>query len=120
MTYTIRLVNCAFFARHGALPEEERLGQRFFVDVELAIEGEGPQTDRVEDTVHYGEVFALVERTVTATRRDLIEALALDVADGVLASFPSVRSVSVTVRKPSVPIHGILDHVSATVTRERA
>ncbi len=36
-TYTITLANCAFFARHGVMDEEEVLGQRFFVDAELEV-----------------------------------------------------------------------------------
>ena len=36
--YVIRMKNCAFFARHGVLDEEEALGQRFYVDAELTVE----------------------------------------------------------------------------------
>jgi len=36
--YVIRLKNCAFFARHGVLDEEEALGQRFYVDAVLSVE----------------------------------------------------------------------------------
>jgi dihydroneopterin aldolase len=35
--YVIRLKNCAFFARHGVLDEEETLGQRFY-DAALTVE----------------------------------------------------------------------------------
>lgn len=120
MTFTITLANCAFFARHGALPEEAVLGQRFFLDVVLEVEAEGPRTDRVEDTVHYGEVFELVERVVTQTRRALIEAVANDVCEAILNGFASVRTVEVTVRKPNVPIAGLLDHAAVVVRRTRS
>ena len=36
--YTIRMKNCAFFARHGVLDEEEALGQRFYVDANLTVD----------------------------------------------------------------------------------
>ncbi|RUX35071.1 hypothetical protein EOA33_36345, partial [Mesorhizobium sp. M4A.F.Ca.ET.050.02.1.1] len=36
--YVIRMKNCAFFARHGVLDEEETLGQRFYVDAALTVE----------------------------------------------------------------------------------
>ena len=36
--YVIRMKNCAFFARHGVHDEEERLGQRFYVDAVLTVD----------------------------------------------------------------------------------
>ncbi|TIU05488.1 MAG: dihydroneopterin aldolase, partial [Mesorhizobium sp.] len=53
--YVIRMKNCAFFARHGVLDEEETLGQRFYVDAALSVEpGRALVDDSIEDTVHYG------------------------------------------------------------------
>ena len=43
--YVIRMKNCAFFARHGVLDEEEALGQRFYVDAELTVEPSRPLED---------------------------------------------------------------------------
>ena len=121
MSYTIKLSNCAFYAEHGALPEEATLGQRFFVDVELLVtEPAALLSDAVADTVHYGEVFALVERIVTQTRRQLIETVAHDIVAAVLDQFARVDRVTATIRKPSVPIRGILDHAEVCVTRSRA
>lgn len=120
MRYEIRLTNCAFHARHGALAEEARLGQRFYVDVLLEVDGgDALLTDSIEGTVHYGEVFETIEGSVTGTRRDLIEAVAHDAARAVLDRFARVEAVTITVRKPSVPIVGILDEVSVTLQLDR-
>ncbi len=114
--YTIRLKNCAFFARHGVYVEEETLGQRFYVDAELAIEPDGPlDGDSIEGTVDYGAAFMEIERVVTGTRRFLIERLAYDIAKALCARFPQIRTASITVRKPSAPVPGILDYVEVNV-----
>eukprot|EP01031_Cornospumella_fuschlensis_P019368 gene19368-23735_t len=111
-TYTITLKNCAFFARHGVLDEEEFLGQRFFVDAELEVEqGTALVDDSIDDTVHYGIAFEVIRDIVTGSRRQLIEALALAIARGLLDRFPEMQRCRITVRKPSAPIAGILDHV---------
>ncbi len=116
-TYRIEMKNCAFFARHGVLQEEAVLGQRFFVDAALDVSrGTALETDEIADTVHYGEAFQLIERIVTGTRKQLIEALALDIAKALCAAFPQIRMATITVRKPSAPIPGILDHVQVTVS----
>ena len=114
--YVIRLKNCAFFARHGVLDEEEKLGQRFYVDAELTVDGsDALETDIITGTVDYGSAFNLIERIVTGQRRRLIEALALSVAKALCAEFPQLRRAAITVRKPSAPIRGVLDYVEVTV-----
>ena len=119
-TYSITLANCAFFARHGVLAEEASLGQRFFVDCVLEVEaGSALVDDRIDGTVHYGEVFQAIEAVVTGTRRNLIETLAYDIATRLLSTFPPILRARITLRKPSVPIAGILDHAQVSVEVSR-
>ncbi|WEX07423.1 dihydroneopterin aldolase [Chelativorans sp. AA-79] len=114
--YVIRLKNCAFFARHGVLDEEETLGQRFYVDAELFIEpGTALEEDSIESTVDYGVAFTLIEEIVTGGRRYLIETLALKIAQALCGRFPQISRASITVRKPNAPVAGVLDHVEVTV-----
>lgn len=114
--YTIRLTNCAFFARHGVHDEEEFLGQRFFVDAELRVRPDHALgEDRIEGTVDYGRAFKLIETIVTGQRRYLIEALAEDVARTLCERFSQVIHARITIRKPNAPVAGILDHVEVTV-----
>lgn len=118
-TYEIDLKGCAFFAYHGVLPEEERLGQRFLIDVRLTVEDRGALAeDRLDESVHYGEAFGEIEKVVTQTRRRLIETLANDIATALCARWPTIRHAVVTVHKPSAPIAGILDDVAVTVALE--
>ncbi|KEQ06013.1 MAG: dihydroneopterin aldolase [Alphaproteobacteria bacterium] len=115
-TYTITLKNCAFFARHGVLDQENTLGQRFFVDAAMEVEaGDALETDLVEQTVDYGLAFALIERVVTGQQRKLIETLAFDIAKALCARFAQIRHVEITVRKPSAPVQGVLDHAEVRV-----
>ena len=116
MIYTIRMKNCAFFARHGVYDEEETLGQRFYVDAELRVKVEGPvDADSIDATVDYGAAFIEIEKIVTGERRHLIETLAFDVAQRLCERFPQIELATITVRKPSAPIPGVLDHVDVTV-----
>src|SRR5690606_23286059 len=89
--YTIRMMNCAFFAHHGVFDEEEKLGQRFYVDAVLTVDpGDSLENDDIDKTVHYGIVFSMIEKIITGKRRYLIEALALDVAKALCAAFPQI------------------------------
>ncbi|MEO3999833.1 dihydroneopterin aldolase [Mesorhizobium sp. CAU 1732] len=114
--YVIRMKNCAFFARHGVLDEEETLGQRFYVDAELEVHPDmALDSDSIEGTVDYGTVFIEIEKIITGRRRFLIEALALDIAKAICDRFPKVARAQITVRKPNAPVPGVLDYVEVTV-----
>jgi len=114
--YVIRMKNCAFFAHHGVLDEEERLGQRFYLDAELEVGlHDAIEADSIDETVDYGIAFLEIEKVVRGRRRFLIEALALDVAKTLCRRFSLVRRARITVRKPNAPVPGVLDYVEVTV-----
>lgn len=118
-TYTISLMNCAFFARHGVFNEEETLGQRFFVDAVLLVEsGDSLETDEIEGTVDYGQAFQVIADIIHGQRRFLIEALAMETGKAICRTFPMVQRAEITIRKPNAPVQGVLDHVSVTVVHE--
>lgn len=119
--YTIRMKNCAFFARHGVFEQEEFLGQRFYVDATLTVDpGEALAEDSIEHTVDYGVAFAEIERIILGKRRYLIEALALEIARAMCQRFAQVKRAEITIRKPNAPVPGVLDHVEVTVVHEQA
>lgn len=115
-SFEIRLQNCGFYGRHGVFEEEKTIGQRFYVDAVLTVLDSGAlEHDDLSGTVHYGEAFQTIERLVTGEPRKLIEALAMDIAKALRADFPNIIKASITVRKPSAPIEGVLDYVEVTV-----
>jgi dihydroneopterin aldolase len=120
-TDEILLEGMRFYAYHGVNPEERALGQRFTVDVTLAADlGKAGRSDDLGDTVSYSAVYKLVRGIVEGEPRQLIEAVAETIAVEILTNFPPVQSVSVTVRKPEVPMKGsMLDAAGVRITRSR-
>jgi 7,8-dihydroneopterin aldolase/epimerase/oxygenase len=118
----ILLEGMRFYAYHGANPEERALGQRFTVDVVLAVDLRRPgQSDDLADTVSYSAVYKVVRGIVEGEPRNLIEAVAEEIAAAILMGFPRVARVTVTVRKPEVPMKGsLLDAAGVRITRSRA
>lgn len=115
----ITLNNMAFFAYHGVAQTEKLQGQRFFVDVDLYLDlSAAAEGDSIAHTVDYEGVFKTVKDHVEGKRFHIIEGLAQEVATSLLREFP-VDRVTVRVRKPSVPIQGILDHTEVEITRSR-
>ena len=114
----IHLRGMEFYAYHGAMPEEQVLGQRFLIDIDLFIDlSQAGFSDQVEDTIHYGEVYQVIKTCVTGDNHQLLEYLAENIAKRVLEQF-SCTSVRVEVHKPQAPIPGIFRDVSVEIWRE--
>lgn len=108
-----------FFGRHGVLPAEQELGQRFIVDVEMTCDlGEAGRSDDLGRSVDYSRVFELVAGIVTGKPYKLIEALAERIAREILSGF-SVDEVLVRVKKPHAPLRGVFSWVGVEITRRR-
>lgn len=110
-----------FFAYHGVHPEEKARGQRFTVDVRMWADlRPAGESDDLTLTVNYSAVHKAVRAIVEGPPRDLIEAVAEDIAAAVLAGFPPVARVEVTVRKPEVGLKGaFLDAAGVRIARWR-
>ena len=117
----ILLEGMRFYAYHGVNPEEQELGQRFLVDVALAVDlRPAGLSDELADTVSYSAVYKLVRRIVEGEPRKLIEAVAESIAGEILASFQVIGHVTVTVRKPEAPMKGsMLDAAGVRIRRSR-
>ena len=116
----IELKNLIFFAHHGVLEEEAKLGQRFNIDVLLTLkDGLEFEADKTEQTVNYVEVYALVKEIVENRRFNLIERLAEMIGKKIIQRFDKVTEATIKVRKPSVPVDCVCDYFAVEVTRCR-
>ena len=120
MNGRIHLKNMLFYGYHGDLAEENKLGQRFIVDLVLTLDiAEVARTDALEATVDYVRVHEVCRELVEGKKVRMIETLAARIAERLLADFPRLTSVDVTVKKPSVPMKGVLDYVAVETSRTR-
>lgn len=113
---TVRLVNAVFYAHHGVMEEEHRIGGRYEVDVAIDLDiGEAARTDDLSKTVDYERVYALVRDVVTGNSSYLIERVAWRIAEAVASAYDGVDGVEVTVRKPNPPVGGPCDRAEVVV-----
>ena len=116
MTVLVELAGLEVPGRHGVEPEEQEREQPFLYDLELELPE--PRADRIEETVDYREVAALV-REVSASRQfQLLESLAAAVAEALVERLPLERA-RVRVRKPEVRLEAPVDWAAATAERSR-
>src|SRR5436190_482741 len=103
----IKLEGIVFYGYHGVDPAEKQLGQRFTVDVALQRNLRRPgRSDDLHDTVNYGQVYRIAKQVMEGPSKNLIEALAEEIAWRIAESCAGVETIRVRVRKPEVPIKG--------------
>jgi 7,8-dihydroneopterin aldolase/epimerase/oxygenase len=101
----IELRGLRVLGRCGVLPIEVEQDQPLELDLDLAVDlGAAGESDDLADTVDYGAVCGVVERTVGAGHVALLERLAALVADAVLAVDPRIDAVEVALRKLRPPV----------------
>ncbi len=117
---TIKLTSVSAIGYHGVLDHERRDGQPFITDVVLHLDvSAAAATDDLAKTADYGAVAEAVVALVTGQPHDLIETLSVRIAEKLLADFPVVDAVEVTIHKPKAPIQVPFGDVSISVFRTR-
>lgn len=116
----LKIQNAVFYAYHGVMSEEQNLGRKFEVDVELEYDfTKAAETDKLDNAVNYEKVYKYLEEILTENKFYLIERLAYVICKKVLDKFEIVEKVTVKVRKLHPPVGGLIDYVEASLEMKR-
>lgn len=93
-----------FYARHGVSPQETAVGAYFIVNLRLGYDvSRAMQTDDVADTISYADAYEVVKREMSQPSR-LVEHVAGRVAKALLAAFPAVTAIDLSIAKANPPM----------------
>ena len=108
-----------FIGYHGVFEEEKKLGQKFYVTLELITNlRDAGLNDDILKTTHYGEVAKTVEKIFFSKKYDLIETLAEDIAREILLNFNLITELKLEIKKPWAPVGIPLDNVAVEINRK--
>ena len=114
----IEIVGLSLYTHHGVTAAEREVGQRLVLDVRFDVgEPDALVTDRVEDTIDYGEVCQVIALIAQQRSYKTLEKLCAVIADRLSSDF-GAHSVSVKASKPEPPMPFPVDEVSVEVWRE--
>ena len=117
---TVEIVGLSLYTHHGVSAAEREIGQRLVLDVRFDVgEPDALITDRVEDTVDYGEVVSTVALVAQQRSYKTLERLCSAVADRLLDDY-GAEEVWVKAAKPEPPIALPVAEVSVEVWRQAA
>ena len=120
MNDKILLTGMEFYGHHGCSEEERQQGQVFRVDAELTVDlSISGKSDNISDTIDYVEVFNVIKKIVTGKSKNLIEAVAEDIAAALLEKFSLLETIKLIVYKPSAPFIGVFQSTAVSIVRSR-
>jgi 7,8-dihydroneopterin aldolase/epimerase/oxygenase len=115
---TIEISGLSLYTHMGVSPAEREIGQRLLIDLRLDVgECDATVTDRIEDTVDYGEVCDVVNLVAHQREYRTLERFCTAVADRLIERY-ELQSVWVKAAKPEPPIPLTVGEVSVEVWRE--
>src|SRR3954470_5173930 len=115
---TVEIVGLSLYTHHGVTAAERETGQRLVLDARFDVgEPDALITDRVEDTVDYGEVCQVIALIAQQRSYRTLERLCAVIAARLSSQF-GAESVTVKAAKPEPPIPLPVEEVSVEVWRE--
>ena len=115
MLYTIDLKGMEFRAFHGCYDLEQKVGNRFVVELCITTElGSVADEDAVEKAVNYLTVYEIVRDVMRNTCRT-IEAVSQNIIRAVKENYPQIVEIECCVAKLAPPLGGKVGRVSVTL-----
>lgn len=112
---TIALEGLEFFAYHGFYDEEQKIGNKYAVDITVFADfSEAARRDRLSATVNYEALYEITAAVMKRPAR-LLEHIAHNLITDIKERFPAVESVEVSVSKFNPPIGGVCHRARITL-----
>ena len=114
----IRLKNIIFYAHHGYYKAEREMGQKFEIDIEVSCDlSHSAETDDLNKTIDYAKIYSIAQETFSNYKFKLLETVAEIMATEIL-KLEGVLDIKINVRKPHVPMNGVLDYAEVEIFRK--
>ncbi|MDB4901764.1 MAG: folB [Mucilaginibacter sp.] len=107
---SISIRGAEFFAYHGFYPEEQKLGNKFLVDVEVSfLPLTNLKDDKISNTIDYEQLYDVIDEQMKHTRK-LIETVAQAIVDQIKDNYPVVEKIQISIKKLNPPLKGKVDY----------
>jgi 7,8-dihydroneopterin aldolase/epimerase/oxygenase len=113
----IELEEMEFRAHHGCFKEERIVGSSFLVNFSFEADtGKAEQSDNLEDTINYQNVYDLLKEEMDKPSH-LLENVARRVLDKISGRFPSIKKSKIKISKLNPSLGGKIKSVNVTLEK---
>lgn len=115
----ITLEGLEFFAFHGYYDEEQKIGNKYGVDItiESSLDKAGAD-DKLSETINYEELYQIIREEMSKPSR-LLENIGGRIMNAVFTNFPLVTFIEISISKFNPPIGGICKRAVVSLTSAR-
>ncbi len=115
----ISLEGLEFFAYHGFSQEEQKVGNRYGIDITIEVDfAKAAQQDKIDSTVDYHALYKVISKEMAEPTK-LLENIAERIVTAVFHHFSQVSFIEISVSKFNPPIGGICQRARIIMKRER-
>lgn len=112
---TISLEGLEFFAYHGYYPEEQRIGNKYALDITVVTDFvEAAQSDKLSETVNYEKIYSIASKVMKEPAK-LLEHIGFKVIEDIRLEYPLIEKVLVKVSKFNPPVGGVCTRAVITI-----
>lgn len=109
-----------FYAFHGHYQEEQIVGNRFLVDLELDADLAAPaDSDNLNDAVNYQQAYQIIKNEMRRTKSNLLENIGKRILDALFAEMDDIEEATIRVRKLNPPMGGPIKSVGIKMSRKQ-
>ncbi len=113
----IKIENMEFYAFHGHYEEEQIVGNRFLLDLEIEADMKmAAESDELEDAVNYQQAYKIVKKEMKIKSK-LLENIAKRILDALHTEMSGIDKAKITIRKMNPPMGGQIKSVNVTLER---
>lgn len=117
---SIILDNLKFYAYHGVLEQERKVGGEYSVDVRLDVKNaeNAIYNDELEGTINYADVYNLIKAEMQEPS-SLLEHIAGRIVEKLFCKFPTIEFAEIKICKRNPPMEADCDGASIVLSGER-
>ena len=115
----VELENMKFFAHHGVLKQEKKIGNEYIVTVRIKFDlSMALISDNLPSTINYADVYDVIKKEISQPS-ELIEYVSGRILRAIHLTWPQIEEIYLKVSKLNPPIKGEIDRASVILNWER-
>lgn len=107
-----------FYAYHGVMPQERKVGNNFIVNLTVAVAlSDAMKSDNLEDTINYAEIYNVVYNEMMISSQ-LLEHVAGRILKSLKEVFPQIEEIDLEIAKLNPPFGADIRSASVVVNEK--
>ena len=113
----IEIEGMEFYAYHGHYKEEQIVGNRFLLDLQIHADcRKAAETDNINDAVNYQTAYKIIKQQMNI-KSFLLENIADRILNSLYENLSDIEKITIKVTKMNPPMGGKIKKVSVTLSR---